>query len=105
MDGPKSAYESKQFSDGGIFLRINMPNIPDDKFTLTMENDCCVTVIGRAHVVIYGSNGHEYIGNRVGFIVRWALWTLARPVKNNSRASVDGEKAIRALSTLAVRRS
>lgn len=42
---------------------------------------------------------------RVGFIVRWALWTLARPVKNNSRASVDGEKAIRALSTLAVRRS
>ncbi|CAF1912173.1 unnamed protein product [Brassica napus] len=60
--GSTSAYESKQLSDGGIFLRIDMPGVPNDKFAVTVENGC-VTVTGRAPAAMDDSSGREYRGN------------------------------------------
>ncbi|CDY46005.1 BnaA02g17910D [Brassica napus] len=60
--GSTSAYESKQLSDGGLFLRIDMPGVPNDKFAVTVENGC-VTVTGRAPAAMDDSSGREYRGN------------------------------------------
>ncbi|CAH2072104.1 unnamed protein product [Thlaspi arvense] len=62
VEGPSSAYEAKQLSDGGLFLRIDMPGVPNDQFTVAVESDGCVTVIGRAPQAIYDSSGREYRG-------------------------------------------
>lgn len=60
--GSTSAYESKQLSDGGLFIRIDMPGVPNDKFAVTVENGC-VTVTGRAPAAMDDSSGREYRGN------------------------------------------
>ncbi|CAH8392915.1 unnamed protein product [Eruca vesicaria subsp. sativa] len=60
LEGSTSAYESKHLPNGGLFLRIDMPGVPNDRFTVTVESDGGVNVIGRAPPAIHDSSGREY---------------------------------------------
>ncbi|ESQ55785.1 hypothetical protein EUTSA_v10026955mg, partial [Eutrema salsugineum] len=62
LEGPRSPYESKQLSNGGLFLRIDMPGVPKDHFTVMVERDGGVTVIGVAPQAMYDSSGRQYRG-------------------------------------------
>ncbi|CAH2078868.1 unnamed protein product [Thlaspi arvense] len=62
LEGPTSAYESKQLPNGGLFLRIDMPGVPKDNFSVAVDSDGGVTVIGRAPPAMCDSSGREYIG-------------------------------------------
>ncbi|CAA7024993.1 unnamed protein product [Microthlaspi erraticum] len=61
-EGSKSAYESMRLEDGSLFVRIDMPGVPDDQFTVAVDNDGGVIVSGRAPRAIYDSSGREYKG-------------------------------------------
>ncbi|CAH2078867.1 unnamed protein product [Thlaspi arvense] len=69
LEGPTSAYEFKQLQNGGLFLRIDMPGVPHDNFTVSIEGDGTVTVIGRAPPVLFDSSGREY-GGKVAILPR-----------------------------------
>ncbi|CAF2130042.1 unnamed protein product [Brassica napus] len=62
LEGSTSAYESKHLPNGGLFLRIDMPGVPNDRFTMTVESDGGITVIGRAPPAMHDSSGREYRG-------------------------------------------
>lgn len=62
LEGSTSAYESKHLPNGGLFLRIDMPGVPSDRFTATMESDGGITVSGQAPTSMHDSSGREYRG-------------------------------------------
>ncbi|XP_022562574.2 putative 57 kDa heat shock protein [Brassica napus] len=62
LEGSTSAYESKHLPNGGLFLRIDMPGVPNDRFMMTVESDGGITVIGRAPPALHDSSGREYRG-------------------------------------------
>ncbi|RID72629.1 hypothetical protein BRARA_C04513 [Brassica rapa] len=62
LEGSTSAYESKHLPNGGLFLRIDMPGVPNDRFMMTVESDGGITVIGRAPPAMHDSSGREYRG-------------------------------------------
>ncbi|CAH2078869.1 unnamed protein product [Thlaspi arvense] len=62
LEGPKTAYQSKKLRNGGLFLRIDMPGVPVDNFTVVVDGDGVVTVVGRAPPAVYDSSGREYRG-------------------------------------------
>ncbi|CAN8231798.1 unnamed protein product [Cochlearia groenlandica] len=73
LEGPASAYEAKHLPNGGLYLRIDMPGVPNDKFTVAVEDDGGLTVMGRASPVLYDSStGREYgaNGGRVAILHR-----------------------------------
>ncbi|CAN6878441.1 unnamed protein product [Brassica oleracea] len=63
LEGSTSAYESKHLPNGGLFLRIDMPGVPNDRFTMTVESDGGITVIGRAPPAMHDSNGFYAVNN------------------------------------------
>lgn len=66
LEGPNTAYESKQLSNGGLFMRIDMPGVPKEKFTVVVEGGY-VTVIGRAPPAMFDSSG-RYYGGKVAVV-------------------------------------
>ncbi|XP_019088049.1 PREDICTED: putative 57 kDa heat shock protein [Camelina sativa] len=62
LEGSTSAYESKQLSNGGLFLRIDMPGVPRDSFMVAVDGDDVVNVIGRAPATMHDSSGRNYVG-------------------------------------------
>ncbi|KAJ0233000.1 HSP20-like chaperone [Hirschfeldia incana] len=62
LEGSTSAYESKHLPNGGLFLRIDMPGVPYDRFTVTVGSDGGITVSGEAPPALHDSDGREYIG-------------------------------------------
>lgn len=63
------AYESKQLSNDGLFLRLDMPGVPNDSFKVAVESDGGVIVIGRAPQALYDSSGRDY-GGKVAIVPR-----------------------------------
>ncbi|CAF2021744.1 unnamed protein product [Brassica napus] len=63
LEGSTSAYESKHLPNGGLFLRIDMPGVPNDRFMMTVESDGGITVIGRAPPALHDSSGRFYAVN------------------------------------------
>ncbi|KFK33113.1 hypothetical protein AALP_AA6G332700 [Arabis alpina] len=89
LEGSKSAYESKQLPDGSLFLRIDMPGVPENDFNV-MVIDGVVTVTGRAPQAIYDSSGRDYEGkvavvprdydlNRIEKTVKYGVIRLVIP--------------------------
>ncbi|CAA7044692.1 unnamed protein product [Microthlaspi erraticum] len=62
LEGPRYSYESKRLPRGGLFLRIDMPGVPSNNFTVEVEGDGGVIVIGRAPPAMHDSSGREYRG-------------------------------------------
>ncbi|KAG2238147.1 hypothetical protein Bca52824_092612 [Brassica carinata] len=62
LEGSTSAYESKHLPNGGLFLRIDMPGVPSDRFTAMVESDGSISVTGQAPPALHDSSGREYRG-------------------------------------------
>ncbi|EOA18872.1 hypothetical protein CARUB_v10007495mg, partial [Capsella rubella] len=69
LEGSTSAYESKQLSNGGLYLRIDMPGVPDDRFAVAVDGNDVLNVMGRAPETMHDSSGRNYIG-KVAFVPR-----------------------------------
>ncbi|VVA93414.1 unnamed protein product [Arabis nemorensis] len=68
LEGPNTAYETKRLQNGGLFLRIDMPGVPRENFTVEVEGGI-VTVIGLAPPAMYDSSG-RYYGGKVAVLPR-----------------------------------
>ncbi|VVA93415.1 unnamed protein product [Arabis nemorensis] len=60
--GSEMAYESKQLPNGGLFVRVDMPGVPKDKFSVSVEKGR-VTVFGQAPAVSHDSSARLYLGD------------------------------------------
>ncbi|KAG7542621.1 Alpha crystallin/Hsp20 domain [Arabidopsis thaliana x Arabidopsis arenosa] len=56
------AYESKQLPDGKLYVRVDMPGVPSDNFTVSVTNGR-VKVTGEAPAVGHDSSGRFYSGD------------------------------------------
>ncbi|CAH8276398.1 unnamed protein product [Arabidopsis lyrata] len=56
------AYESKQLPDGKLHVRVDMPGVPSDNFTVSVTNGR-VKVTGEAPAVGHHSSGRFYSGD------------------------------------------
>lgn len=92
LEGSRSAYESKQLQDGSLFLRIDMPGVSKDDFTIMVHDDG-ITVMGLARQAMYDSSGREYVGkvavvpqdydpNRIKISVKYGVIRLIIPPPN-----------------------
>ncbi|XP_010449760.1 PREDICTED: putative 57 kDa heat shock protein [Camelina sativa] len=61
-EGSKMAYESKQLPDGQLYLRVDMPGVPKDKFNVSVTNGR-VKVTGEAPARGHDSAGRFYSGD------------------------------------------
>ncbi|CAA7044691.1 unnamed protein product [Microthlaspi erraticum] len=62
VQGSEMAYESKQLQNGSLYVRVDMPGVPRDKFTVSVENGR-VKVTGEAPTVSHDSGGRFYSGD------------------------------------------
>ncbi|CAA7044689.1 unnamed protein product [Microthlaspi erraticum] len=60
--GSAMAYESKRLSNGSLYVRVDMPGVPSDRFTVSAENGR-VMVTGEAPAVSHDSGGRYYSGD------------------------------------------
>ncbi|CAH2078870.1 unnamed protein product [Thlaspi arvense] len=60
--GPDLAYESKQLENGSLYVRVDMPGVPKDRFTVSGTNGI-VMVTGEAPAVSHDSGGRFYSGD------------------------------------------
>ncbi|KAL1194670.1 putative 57 kDa heat shock protein [Cardamine amara subsp. amara] len=61
LEGSDLAYESKQLPNGSLYLRLDMPGVPKDNFTVSVDNGR-VMVTGQAPAVGHDSGGRFYSG-------------------------------------------
>lgn len=59
--GSDMAYEWKILSNGGLYVRVDMPGVPKDRFTVSVVNGR-VSVTGDAPAVGLDSGGRFYSG-------------------------------------------
>ncbi|ESQ46542.1 hypothetical protein EUTSA_v10000293mg [Eutrema salsugineum] len=62
LEGSSMAYESKELQNGSLYVRVDMPGVPKDKFTVSLKNGK-VTVTGQAPAVGYDTGGRFYSGD------------------------------------------
>ncbi|CAN8274886.1 unnamed protein product [Cochlearia groenlandica] len=62
LKGSLMAYESKQLQNGGLYVRVDMPGVPKDKFTVSVV-DGRAFVTGQAPSVSHDSGGRFYSGD------------------------------------------
>ncbi|XP_010542203.1 PREDICTED: putative 57 kDa heat shock protein [Tarenaya hassleriana] len=62
VEGPEMAYEWKQLQNGGMYVRVDMPGVPKERFKVLVE---CgrVMVIGQSPAVGFDSHGRSYGSN------------------------------------------
>ncbi|CAL9225687.1 unnamed protein product [Arabidopsis halleri] len=60
--GSEMAYESKQLQTGGLYVRVDMPGVPKENFTVAVMNGR-VKVTGEAPAVSHDSSGRFYSGD------------------------------------------
>ncbi|XP_010434805.1 PREDICTED: putative 57 kDa heat shock protein [Camelina sativa] len=60
--GSDMAYESKQLQNGGLFVRVDMPGVPKENFTVSVVNGR-VRVTGEAPALGHDSSGRFYSGD------------------------------------------
>ncbi|CAH2067277.1 unnamed protein product [Thlaspi arvense] len=60
--GPNMAYESKQLENGSLHVRLDMPGVPEDRFTVSVKEGR-VTVTGEALAASHDSGGRFYSGD------------------------------------------
>ncbi|KAL1225032.1 putative 57 kDa heat shock protein [Cardamine amara subsp. amara] len=60
--GSKMAYESKVLQNGGLYVRVDMPGVPNDNFTVSVTNGR-VKVTGHAPALSHDSAGRFYSGD------------------------------------------
>ncbi|EFH44379.1 predicted protein [Arabidopsis lyrata subsp. lyrata] len=63
LEGSTSAYETKQLSNGGLYLRIDMPGVPSGRFMVAVDGDGVVTIMGRAPATMHDTNGYYTMNN------------------------------------------
>ncbi|KAG7542615.1 Alpha crystallin/Hsp20 domain [Arabidopsis thaliana x Arabidopsis arenosa] len=61
LEGPMMPYEAKQLSKGGLYLRVDMPGVPSDRFMVAVDGDGVVTVMGRAPATMHDTSGRTYV--------------------------------------------
>ncbi|KFK32195.1 hypothetical protein AALP_AA6G209800 [Arabis alpina] len=61
-EGSEMAYESKQLQNGSLYVRLDMPGVPKDKFTVSV-NKGKVMVTGEAPAVSHDSASRFYSGD------------------------------------------
>lgn len=61
-EGSPMAYESKRLPNGSLYVRVDMPGVPKDRFTVSVA-DGRVTVTGEAPAVSHDSDGRFYSGD------------------------------------------
>ncbi|CAN6846410.1 unnamed protein product [Brassica oleracea var. botrytis] len=82
VKGSSMAYESKRLQNGSLYVRVDMPGVPKDRFTVSVR-DGRVTVTGEAPAVSHDSGGRFYSGDvalletLVTFRRRW-IKTIAK---------------------------
>jgi len=54
-------YETKQLSNGGLYMRVDMPGVPSEKFMVAVDGDGVVTIMGRAPVTMHDTSGRTYV--------------------------------------------
>ncbi|XP_024005727.1 putative 57 kDa heat shock protein [Eutrema salsugineum] len=62
LQGSQMAYESKQLQNGSLYVRVDMPGVPKDKFTVSVKSGR-VMVTGEAPAVGHDSGGRFYSGD------------------------------------------
>lgn len=60
--GSEMAYESKQLQNGGLYVRVDMPGVPKEDFTVSVKNGR-VMVTGVAPPISHDSGGRFYSGD------------------------------------------
>ncbi|XP_010440141.1 PREDICTED: putative 57 kDa heat shock protein [Camelina sativa] len=60
--GSEMAYESKQLQNGGLYVRVDMPGVPKENFTVSVVNGR-VRVTGEAPALSHDSSGRFYSGD------------------------------------------
>ncbi|KFK26528.1 hypothetical protein AALP_AA8G260800 [Arabis alpina] len=60
--GSEMAFESKRLPNGGLFVRVDMPGVPKDQFSVSVEKGR-VTVFGLAPAISHDSSGRIYLGD------------------------------------------
>ncbi|VYS62926.1 unnamed protein product [Arabidopsis thaliana] len=60
--GSEMAYESKQLQNGGLYVRVDMPGVPKENFTVAVMNGR-VRVTGEAPAISHDSSGRFYTGD------------------------------------------
>jgi len=73
LEGSTSAYETKQLSNGGLYLRIDMPGVPSDGFIVAVDGNGVVTIMGRAPATMHDSSGRSYVC-KVAIVPRGYDW-------------------------------
>lgn len=58
-EGSLMAYESKMLQNGGLYVRVDMPGVPNDNFTVSVTNGR-VKVTGEAPALSHDSGGRFY---------------------------------------------
>ncbi|AEE83769.1 HSP20-like chaperone [Arabidopsis thaliana] len=61
LEGPMMPYETKQLSNGGLYMRVDMPGVPSEKFMVAVDGDGVVTIMGRAPVTMHDTSGRTYV--------------------------------------------
>lgn len=56
------AYESKMLQNGGLYVRVDMPGVPKENFTVSVKNGR-VKVTGEAPALGHDSAGRFYSGD------------------------------------------
>ncbi|EFH69309.1 hypothetical protein ARALYDRAFT_889381 [Arabidopsis lyrata subsp. lyrata] len=62
LQGSEMAYESKKLQNGSLYVRVDMPGVPKDRFTISVTNGR-VMVTGEAPAVSHDSGGRFYSGD------------------------------------------
>ncbi|ESQ55788.1 hypothetical protein EUTSA_v10026831mg [Eutrema salsugineum] len=60
--GSQMAYESKQLQNGSLYVRVDMPGVPKERFTVSVKGGI-VMVTGDAPAVSHDSGGRFYSGD------------------------------------------
>ncbi|KAG7542616.1 HSP20-like chaperone [Arabidopsis thaliana x Arabidopsis arenosa] len=60
--GSQMPYESKRLQNGGLYVRVDMPGVPSDNFTVSVTNGR-VKVTGEAPALSHDSAGRFYSGD------------------------------------------
>ncbi|KAG7542614.1 HSP20-like chaperone [Arabidopsis thaliana x Arabidopsis arenosa] len=74
LEGSTSAYETKQLSNGGLYLRIDMPGVPSGRFMVAVDGDGVVTIMGRAPATMHDTSGRDYV-SQVAIVPRGYDWS------------------------------
>ncbi|KAF8082621.1 hypothetical protein N665_0818s0036 [Sinapis alba] len=76
--GPASAYEYKQLIDGSVYVRLDMPGVPENKVNFNVDDvNRRVNVVGEAPAVSHDSGDRSY--SAVAALFNTAVYSSSPP--------------------------